>query len=153
MNILLHRDTTLHPFYHSHGNLSYQMGPELMPVSWFPCSRLLWYIDMFLLLNWQLGDLKGLFGLLMSILQILRPGRFDISYGFGTGRFCNRCHLGTDFRTSDPLDQYLFIWFLDLEDSLDSSKLLLHFCAYHLNKFVIISSQVIQVLYVTTVNF
>lgn len=43
---------------------------------------------MFLNMSFQIGDLKGLFGLLMVNMQILRAKLkvLDMSYGNGTGR-------------------------------------------------------------------
>ncbi|XP_031395854.1 carotenoid 9,10(9',10')-cleavage dioxygenase-like [Punica granatum] len=42
----------------------------------------------------KMGDLKGLFGLLMIILQILRLRSFDISYGLGTSNTALTYHHG-----------------------------------------------------------
>lgn len=43
-----------------------------------------------LVCHFQIGDMKGLFGLLMVNMQMLRAKLkvVDVSYGHGTGNFC-----------------------------------------------------------------
>jgi hypothetical protein len=46
-------------------------------------------------LHFQIGDLKGLFGLLMVHMQMLRAKLkvLDVSYGTGTGKFSLVCNF------------------------------------------------------------
>lgn len=49
--------------------------------------------------HFQIGDLKGLFGLLMVNVQMLRAklGVLDVSYGTGTGNFIQNACLNAKY--------------------------------------------------------
>lgn len=125
---------------------------------WFNCStlsRLNWKCIFIVAWHYfQIGDLKGLFGLFMVQMQLLRAKLkiLDVSYGTGTGKLVMYVQVFSEYVT---FSLRVLIWsctfkiirYVSMHLSSDRNKLVFNFV------YCVILFQVIQLWYITMANY